>query len=788
MLYSLLDKLHQGALKRPITCISLWLIATVIAIFSLAQIEIDASYRSFFSPGDPLVISLDELHDQYITGDTTVFMVTVDEGDIFNKTALTAVESLTAEAWTLPKSVRVDSLTNFPYSRSQGDDLHVADLVEDAAKMSDAELAQIKTDTLNEPLIMKRLLSDDGQAALIVVTFNHETGESLEVNQEIYYAAQKIRDEYREKYPELGIYLSGVVSGNAAFTDVATSDGERIIPLAIVCALIAMFFYLWYEGGRMGTAASSMLGALAIINASVMIPMGLMVAMGIAANNVTSIIPVVILTLAVADALHILITYYQRLRAGDERKPALLESLRVNAEPVWLTSATTIMGFLALNFSESPPFRQMGNIVAIGVFTAWISANTLLPAIISLLPARVSQASRERHNPMPGLAKRVVRHYKLILGAGVLSLAAGIACIPLNTLNDSWSTYLTRDTDFGHDTSYLLDKFEDFNQVEFDMSSGREGGIFDPAYLQTVSEFADWLREQPEVRYVQSIDLTLKRLSKNMHGDDPAYYRMPQSEAEAAQYLLLYEMSLPYGADLTNDINIGKSSSRLVVGLRGSDTAYHLDVQDRIQNWLKENAPNMYHPGTSSTTIMANLANRDAKGMLWGTGLALLVIALTICIVFRSFKYGALSMLVNAMPATIALGIWGIVVGQVGISVSMVFAACLGIIVDYCVHFMSKYRRAKHEQNLTAEKAIEYAFSTVGVALLVTTAVLVINFGILGLSQFRLNIYMGVLTALTIVLALLCQLFLLPALLLAAERFSHRRKAKTKLIEATTSP
>jgi predicted RND superfamily exporter protein len=160
--------------------------------------------------------------------------------------------------------------------------------------------------------------------------------------------------------------------------------------------------------------------------------------------------------------------------------------------------------------------------------------------------------------------------------------------------------------------------------------------------------------------------------------------------------------------------------------------------------------------------------------MIWATLLALLAIGGTLALAFGSLKYGLLSMLVNTMPATIALGIWGILVGQVGLSVSIVFSVSIGIIVDYCVHFMSKYRRARHEQGLPTAEAIEYAFGTVGVALLVTTAVLVVNFGILSLSQFRVNIYMGVLTSMTIALALLTQLFFLPALLLTLTNIKAR--------------
>lgn len=743
---------------------------TAAAVAGMPQLKVDASYRAFFAADDPLVTDLDKMLSRYTTGDTSAFMVSVPEGDIFNRQTLSAIEKLTEKAWQIPHTVRVDSMSNFPFSRSQGDDLHVAELVEDAESLTDTQLQQIRDDALGEALLMKRLISGDTKAAMVVLTATPEVGDSLEICQEIYHAALAARDEMREQFPQLEFHVIGVVPGNAAFTDVATRDGELLIPLSILTALFALFVYLWYESGRLGTAGGSLLGALGVISVAVLTPMGLMAWLGIAANNVTSVIPVVILTLAVADSLHILVTYYQRLRAGDKQQIAMQESLRLNAEPVWLTSATTIMGFLALNFSDSPPFNQMGNLVALGVFTAWLAANTLLPAITRLMPAHISTASKQRADPMPRLARQVIRWRHLILATGLLALIAGAAYIPQNRFNDAWSTYLTQDTDFGRATAAMLERFEDFNEIEYHLAANGPDGIFEPEYLSQLASFAEWLRQQPEVRFVQSLDLTLKRLSKNMHGDDPAYYRMPLTEAESAQYLLLYEMSLPYGHSLNSDINIDRSGTRLVVGLKNSDTAFHLEMQARIQNWLRSNAPSMYHPGTGTPTIMANLSYRDSKGMMWGTALALLVITLTLTLVFRSMKYGLLSMLVNTMPATIALGIWGATVSSVGLSVSMVFAASLGIIVDYCVHFISKYRRAKDENRLTTEQAIEYAFSTVGVALLVTTAVLVINFGILGMSQFRLNIYMGVLTAITILLALLSQLFFLPALLLTFSR------------------
>lgn len=769
-MYRLFERINRLAIAHPWLCIATWLMLMSAAMVGMPNIVVDASYRAFFDQQDPLLKRMDEIQAEFSSGDSLVFMLAAREGDMFTPRTLQALEQVTEQAWTLPEAIRVNALGNFPYSRSVNDDLYVDELIEDVTRLDAQAIANIRHYALSEPLLRDRLLSRDGQATLVYVTFTDRTSISLSVNQQIYHAALQIRDQLRSDYPELEVYVTGIVAGNAAFTDVASRDAQRLIPLGLLCALLVMLAYMRYESGRWGAAGSTTFAALTVIIVSVNIPMGLMGWFGLAANNMTSVIPVVILTLAVADSLHILLSYFDLSREGHASEDALLRSLKLNAEPVWLTSFTTMIGFLALNNSDSPAFQQLGNLVAVGVFIAWLAANTLLPALISLMPSTLEQKQRGPRQAMPALSAWLIRQHRKVLIIGFACLIGGAVCIPLNQLNDAWSTYLSQRTTFGADTSRFIDKFEDLNQIEFVLDTGRENGIYDPAFLTTLGKFAEWARQQPEVRFVQSIDLTIKRLNRNMHGDDPAYSVIPQDPAETAQYLLLYEMSLPYGASITDELNLDKSAARVVVALKRSDTAFHLGMQHKLQDWLKTNAPELWHPGTSTETIMANLSYRDAHGMLWGTAMALLAITLTLTLVFRSLRYGLLSLLVNAMPAVITLGLWGLLVGQAGISVSMVFAASLGIVVDYSVHFISKYRQAKQNRGLKAEAAIEYAFSTVGVALLVTTGVLVVNFLLLGLSDFALNVYMGVLTAMTIVLALLSQLFFLPSLLLGFGR------------------
>ena len=155
--------------------------------------------------------------------------------------------------------------------------------------------------------------------------------------------------------------------------------------------------------------------------------------------------------------------------------------------------------------------------------------------------------------------------------------------------------------------------------------------------------------------------------------------------------------------------------------------------------------------------------------MLLGTTLALIVISFILVLALRSARIGLLSLAPNLIPAGMAFGLWGMLVGQVGMSLSVVAGMTLGIVVDDTVHFLSKYLRARRENNLNAEQAVHYAFKTVGIALWVTSLVLILGFLVLSQSHFSLNSDMGMMAAMTIAIALIMDFLFLPPLLMKLE-------------------
>lgn len=381
---------------------------------------------------------------------------------------------------------------------------------------------------------------------------------------------------------------------------------------------------------------------------------------------------------------------------------------------------------------------------------------------------------------MERFAEFVVARRKVLLwGLGPLMLLL-FTFIPGNEFNDEFVKYFDETVEFRRATDFTTDNLTGIYTIQFSLESGESGGISAPTFLSAVERLAQWFLGQTKVIHVNTLTDTFKRLNKNLHGDDDAWYRIPEQRELAAQYLLLYEMSLPYGLDLNDQINVDKSSMRIIVTTESLSTKETLDLEQQARDWLTKNAPISMRgtQGSSPNIMFAHITERNIRSMMVGTTFALVAISLILVLVLRSVKIGLISMIPNLVPAALAFGLWGILVGQVGLSISVVTAVSLGIVVDNTVHFLSKYMRASREENMSAQDAVRYAFSTVGMALWVTSLVLVAGFLLLAQSAFQVNAGMGLLTAITIAFALIADFLFLPPLLIMLEG-----KALNKRIE-----
>ncbi len=745
------------AYRWPLLAASIVLVG--MAASGVRLVTFDNDLRVFFHEDDPQLQALEAFENTYTTNNNIVYIIAPRDGDVFTRRTLCALEELTAAAWQIPCSCRVDSITNSQHLRVTEDTLAVDDLVHNASELTDAQLRSLRETVLAEPTLVNRLVSPSGHVTAVNVDII-KTGQSRDEVPRMAAFARRLAEELRRGHPEIDVHLTGTMMFEDGFGQATRDDIVTLVPLMIVIlvAIVALSLRSF-----VGTLA-----ALVVVLMSMLTGVGLAGWLGIPLDPGSASAPIVILTLAVADSVHILTTLFRQMRQGKSKHAAIVESLRVNLQAVFLTSVTTAIGFLSMHFADAPPFRHLGHIVAIGVVAAFFYSVVSLPALIAVLPCRVTPTGGDKKTQIPeAFADWIIRRRDGIFWGTLLlsvTLAAGVFRLELN---DDFIAYFNERYDIRRATDFMQDNLTGAHMIEYSLEAVGPGGISEPAYLAQVDAFANWYRSEPKVECVSSIADTLKRINRSMHDDDVSSYQIPPSRELAAQYLLLYELSLPLGLDLNSQINVDKSAARMTVILNDLTTEELRLTDLKAQQWLKSHWPELVSArGTGVWMAWAHISRRNIRSMLGASLGALALISVLLVFATRSLRLGLLSLIPNLVPTVMALGLWGFLAGRIGLALSVILSLAIGIVVDDTVHFLTKYLRARRAHGMDAAGAVRYAFSSVGTAMWVTSAALAAGFSILCLSGYSVNSEMGLITATTIAFALAMDFLLLPTLLL----------------------
>jgi len=745
-----------------------WPVVAIAALFMLAMVSgarfigVTNDYRSFFDEDNPQLVALHALEATYTASKIALIAIAPKSGSVFTRETLGVIEELTESAWRTPWSIRVDSLTNYPHSEAFEDDLSVAELVDDAASLDDAGLARIEEVALSAPDIAGRLVSGDGRVGGLLVSFNPPENADAAVA-EINAHLHSLLDEARAQHPDHDYYVTGGLVLNRTFAEATQHELATLAPIAFVLVVVSAALLL--------RSISATVALIVVILFVVGTTLGFAGWLGTVFNPGSSGVPIVVMTISLAHCVHVVTGALAGMRRhGRSRNDAIAESLRSNAWPIFLASSTTAIAFLSLIAADSPPFRTLGVLVAFGVLCAFVYSMTLLPALLSILRVRAPPVrTGGGFDLFDRFGAFVVRRRSVLLvsvGIGAFVLVTGI---PRIDLSDNWTTYFDERYRFRRDTDFVTRNLSGMEVLEYSLELGREGGITDPDYLLEVDAFAEWYRAQPEVTHVHAFSDIMKRLNRNMHGDDPAFHRLPDDPELSAQYLLLYELSLPFGSDLNNRIDIARSATRMSVVMRSLTSREQRMLDARAQAWLRRNAPGLAGEATGMTTVFAHLSERNIEGMLRGTIVAMALISMILIGVFRDLRLGLVSLVPNFLPAAMSFGLWGYMIGRIGLAASVVAAMTFGIIVDDTIHFLCRYRRARLEGQPPAA-AVQYTFRSVGRALWTTTIILALGFLVFASSGFELSWALGLLVTITIVFAILTDFLLLPPLLMAIDR------------------
>ena len=761
--------------NRPWSMLLIGILFTIICGMGLKGLSQNPDNRIFFSKNDPNLVALETLEKTYTKNDNVFIMVAPKSGDIFTPKNLEIIRELTKKLWQTPASSRVDSITNFQWTRAEGDNIIISDLVPDG-KISKDTAEKAKEVALNEPMLVNLLISPDTNYTAINVTIikPDDSVAAGNVVREVMSFIRPIQKQLKEKYTDVDFYVSGGVPLTMAFTEVSLSDMGLLTPLMLIVIFLVAGISLRSAVGALLTAFIVMLSVIGM--------MGVAGWLKFILNAATFNSFLMLSALTIAHCVHIMSTQKIQMRLGKNRKDAVDESLRVNLQPVFMTAITTAIGFLTMHFSEAPPFRQLGYMMSFGNLVLFFHAVVTLPALLVIIPSKMKKTGYSKaENFMSKLSDFVIKNRKTLFisnGVIIVLLSLGITQIKLD---DTWTKYFDKRFEIRTHSDFFEENLTGLNTIEYSIPSGEADGINSPEYWEKLDKLAERIRQEPNVNHVTTVSDTIKRLNKAMNRDDEKFYAIPENRELAAQYLLLYELSVPFGLDLNNRINVNKSSTRLTVNIKQASNDDVRELDAIIQEYLDNEIPEFKTNGTGLSMIFSHFSKRNIDSMLVGTTAALVLISLLLILALKSLRMGMLSLIPNLFPAAVGFGLWGYLYGEVGVALSVVAAMTLGIVVDDTVHYLSKYLRGIREEKLSPEDATRYAFKNVGFALTTTTIALVAGFGILSLSGFKVNSDMALLTAITIAIALLIDLFFLPTLLITLEKYNLLKNSISKM-------
>ena len=746
--------------RRWLTVLISLLFIAALAAGAGRIVEVDVDVRNHFAADDPNIVALERLEEIYALSDAALVVMAPRDGRVFTRETLVAVEEMTERLWRTPYATRVDSIANHTHSEGREDELIVDPLIDDAASLTGEALERVGRIALAAEEIAGRFVSRDGRVAGLAVSIalpdTDRQAAKRQVTDYLYAAAR----EARERHSAIDYHIAGELVLSRAMRDAIDGETAILAPAALGIMLllaVIMLRSIW------GTAAILMMMIVVILSA-----LGFTGWTGMTLFGESSAALFVLMAVTVAHSVHLIEGMAAGLREGLDRRQAAGRSLRTNAWPVFLTSLTTAIGFLSLNFAEMPPFKVMGNMVAFGSMCAFAYSVTLLPALLSMMPMRARPARAGGADFFDRLGRFVVLRRTALLwtcGIAIVVLVAGISRVELR---ENWLELLDESYEFRRSADFISENFAGVETYEYSLDSGREGGVTDVAFLAKIDALATWFRAQPEVAHVFGLADIIKRLNKNLNGERPEFYRIPDDSDLAAQYLLLYELSLPVGRDLNNLINVERSATRMTVVLKSLSTDRKIALDDRAQGWFLQNAPGLAARATGVAVVGARSIQRNIQGMLIGTCAAMAMVSLLLLCVFRSVRLGLISLVPNFVPAAMAMGLWGYAVGEVGVAASVVTAIAFGIIVDDTIHFMTKYIAAR-KSGLLPSESVQSAFRAVGRALLATTVVFALGFMVFGTSGMSTNQALGLLVGITVVVALLADFLFLPPLLMALD-------------------
>ena len=722
---------------------------------NLKHLEIDGSYRIWFEKDSKILKEYDAFRDEF-SNDDGITIVFRDENGVFNKKALSSIQRITEALWDMPHIDRVDSITNYQHvhaEASKPDDVLVDDFImEDLSEATPAYLKNRKEVATHDSIITDSFISKDGTTTMIFARLEADANENGDISSEMMGYLKPLIDAETNttgyKY-----WLNGGPPMTQAFVDIAGHDAMVFTPLVFLSSLILLFLLFRRVSGALVPLAVVLFTFLSVLAVQTLL--------GYKLNNFTANIPVFIVAIGIADAVHIYSVWLMGKKEGKENVEAVYSSLEKNFLPILLTSLTTTVGFSTLAISKVVPVATLGIATASGAVLAFIISVVWMPAVLLLLkkPIKGDNATNNKIKSF-GYGDFIVHNDKKIILFGTLIVAIiglGLAFVKVdsNTIR-----YFDKDVEIRKSAEFTMEHLTGSMSYILLVDSGKKDGIKEPAFLRTIEKFyADYQKAFPkDVRDMISLMDIIKRYNEILNHKNV----IPEDRKLVAQYLLLYSMGLPQGKEITDQMDFDQRKLRINVLTNIVDTSKDMKMINYAKKWWAKTAYKLTLTG--QTAMYAYMQKDITDTLIYSLSLTILIVSLMMLLIFKRLKILWILLLPNLLPVILVIGMMGWLGLTIDMGVAIAGAIIIGVAVDDTIHFLVKYFDAR-KRGLGMAETFDEVLHYAGRAILFTTVVLSLSFSMFVFSTFTPNQNFGVVTASALAIALLIDLIYLPALL-----------------------
>jgi len=743
------------------------LIVIIISIFSIGfawQISRDLVFNNsnemWFLEDDRTLLDYQNLLELF--GDDEFVAIGIenrDKSSVFQTETIETISKITNFLTDLDHITKVQSLSKVEIITGANDVLTVEKLLE-KPDMTLEEFKSKKEIALNDRLIKDFLITDDATFSLIYARIIHVEGSithKVELSQKIQAFLENLPDKKKFHF-----YFAGGPALDESFLTTFKRDQSFLIPLVLIMITLVLFYSF--------RSISGVLLPLIVIVGTVILVYGFMALMNHDLNILNAIVPIIILAIGLADAVHILVDYYHEISVGRNSEKAAENTIINLFTPCLFTSLTTSISFLAFTTSRIVPLKELGQQSAFGVFVAFILSITFLPALLSYIKAKDLKAKKITQeniffNLFIKIAKFTPDQNKIILLTyGILSFFLIYFTFQVK-VDANAMNYFTDNATVKIHTQYIDSRLKGTLNAEFIIDSGADEGVKAPDFLHKLDKFQTYLKSVPEFGRTISILDYLKKMNQVMHNDDESYYKIPDSREETAQYLLLYSLASP-DEDLTDLIDFKYRHARVSIRIPIMDTSKNKALMKKVKAFLESEISSLSVNLTGLVILFNNIDEYILDSQISSFSLAFLLIFIMMILVFRSLKFGALSMIPNLLPVFAAGGLMGFLGINLEFGTVMVACVVIGIGVDDTIHYIGRYLR-KRRHGLGRRESIQIALTESGKPIIFTSVILFIGFFVLLFASLTINIYFGLLVCIAVLFALFADLFYLSAIILS---------------------